>query len=422
MDEVERKLGLISESLSPERPIRSTEYLLGRIESFEQICRELNHFHGIPFVYGYRGVGKTSLSTTAAQIVTPSDREYVYVACAPGSRMLDIFREIGEKLIELAIKLGVGYTTDARYSVKISLSPELAASFESKSPKLPRFENSNAAVRVLKSLDEIIPVASKTVIVLDELEELDDGDRTDLAYLIKQIGDQNFNLKFVLVGIAENVHELIGAHESVPRYIKEVYLEPLRPEFLMEIVKNAADMIQVDIHQQILYRIAIIGNGYPHFAHLIGKAILVEAALEGSNIVDDNIYQKGITTAVADSFQELRVSYEAATQRGADHYKYLVWALAHSDVVDVRIDDWIDLYKELAKMYNFHVEDDSKLKTAINNLKNVSCGEIIENTPARYGGVEKRYRYKRFSSTLMRGHVRLQAEKEGYKLGRETGL
>ncbi|MEW7989828.1 MAG: ATP-binding protein [Candidatus Thiodiazotropha sp.] len=416
------KLKIISANLSPRRPIRSSEFLRGRITTLEEAERELRYFHGTLFIFGYRGVGKTSLARTAAQIVTQSDREHIYVACAPGARMLDFFREIAEELLKLALRLGVSETVSTKTEINISLSPSIKASFEKKTPKIEAFDDANAAIRVLHDLDQLIPNADSTVIVLDELEELNDDDRTDLAYLIKQLGDQEFNLKFILVGIAENVHELIGAHESVPRYIKEMSLKPLDAQHLMDIVSNAASHIGVSIPREILYRIAIIGNGYPHFSHLMGQAILTEAVLSNATDVNGDIYKKGVDRAVIDSFQELRISYEAATQRGEDHYKYLVWALAHSDLVDIRIDEWIKNYYELITKYSFTRAEESKLKSAIGNLKNEPCGKIIRNTPARYGSVEQRYRYKRFSNTLMRGHVRLQAESEGYTLGEQKGI
>lgn len=414
----EGKFDTLAAYLSPERPIRSSEFLRGRIEALDNIVRELRHFQGIPFIYGHRGVGKTSLARTAAQIVTPSDREHVYVACASGSRMLHIFREIGEEVLKLAFQSGKLDTISRRLEVELSVSPAVRASFEKKIPTLEVFEDVNAAIRILKDLDNLLPEARSTVIVLDELEVLDDRDRADLAYLIKQLGDQEFKLRFILVGIAEGVHELIGVHESVPRYIKEISLQPLAPQDLMDIVSNAAEAVGVNVRRDVLVRIAIIGNGFPHFAHLVGKALLIEAVLRDESSVTSEIYRNGVARAVDDSIQELKITYEAATQRGADYFKHLIWALAHSDVVDIRIDQWIGLYVELARKYSWKVAPETKLRYAIGNFKNPSYGRIITNTPARYGSAEMRYRYKRFSNTLMRGHVRLQAEHEGVTLGK----
>ena len=408
---------IIANNLSPERPIRSSEHLLGRSSELENIERELRYFHPAIFVYGDRGVGKTSLARTAAQLVTPADREHVYVACAPGSRMLQVFREIGEALLKLIFSSAAAETIRSKVEVEFSLTPAIRASFESKTPTLQAFEDANAAIRVIRELDTLLPDAKSTVVVLDELEELNDDDRTDLAYLIKQLGDQEFQLKFILVGIAQNVHELIGVHQSVPRYLKEVALQPLAPQYLMDIVENAAKAVGIGVGPDVLYRIAIIGNGYPHFAHLMGKALFIEAIVSKEYEITESVYKAGVMRAVGDSLQELRMSYEAATQRGQDYFKHLIWALAHSDIVDVRIDEWIELYKEIATDQGWEQVDQKNLRTAIGNLNKELYGEIIVNTPARYGSAEKRYKHKRFRSTLMRGHVRLQAEHEGVTLG-----
>jgi Cdc6-like AAA superfamily ATPase len=418
----DEKLRIIAATLSPERPIRSSEFLRGRLTDLERIERELRYFHAVPFIYGHRGVGKTSLARTAAQLVTPADREHVYVACAPGSRSLQIFREIGEELLKLAIRLCDTRMLLQRVDIELSLSPAIKASFERRTPKLEPLDNVTSAVRLLRELDQLLPAAENTVVVLDELESLNDQDRGELAYFIKQLGDQEFRLKFILVGIAANVHELIGAHESVPRYLKEVSLQPLPFQVLMDIVERAASDVGVVVPRSVLIRIAIIGNGFPHFAHLMGKSLLIETVLANADSVSDDIYQLGVASAVKDSLEELRISYETATQRSEDYYKHLIWALAHSDVVDVRIDEWLRLYFELASRNHWQAADETRLRTAIGNFASESYGKIIVNTPARYGSVETRYRYKRFANTLMRGHVRLNAENEGARLGHETGL
>ena len=413
----EEKFKIIADNLSPERPIRSTEFLKGRLGDLEDIQRELRYFQGVPFIYGYRGVGKTSLARTAAQMVTISDREHIYVACAPGSRMLHIFREIGEEILKLIFKLSWSAGIQKKVDVEISATPAIRASFENKTARLEQFEDVNAAVRILKELDDLLPNAKSTVVVLDELEELNEADRNDLAYLIKQLGDQEFKVRFILVGIAENVHELIGAHESVPRYLHEISLQPLAAQHLIDVVQNAAGKVGVQVQEQLLRRIAIIGNGFPHFAHLMGKAILTEAVIATEDVVTDQVYRKGVARAVGESIQELKIAYETATQRSEDYYKHLIWALADSNVIDVRIGEWLRMYEELGRKRHWPRADGGKLRNAIGNFKTPKYGAIITHTPNRYGSIGMRYRYKRFSNTLMRGHVRLQAENEGVILG-----
>lgn len=418
----DEKLDILGRYLSPENPIRTPQFLRGRDRELDSLVQELRHFKAVPFIYGNRGVGKTSLARTAAQQITPSDREHIYVPCAPGSRMLSILREIAILLLGMAVKLGNHKELIKKLEFNISANPGIKLSIEEKTPRLESFADVNAAVRTLREIEDLIPEARRTVVIIDELEELNDQDRRDLAFLVKQLGDQDFKVRYMLVGIAENVHQLIGAHQSVPRYIKEVSLDPLTPQVLIDIVADAATQLEIQISEDILFRIAIIGNGYAHFAHLMGKAILVSAVMADSNSITPGLYADGVARAVSESIQELKMSYEAATQRRDDIYKHLLFALAHSDIVDLRIDEWIRVYRELATRELWPEEDDQRCQYAIARLSQARFGHMVTNTPVSYGAHESRHRYKRFKNTLMRGHVRLQAEREGVALGQQQKI
>ena len=53
------------------------------------------------------------------------------------------------------------------------------------------------------------------VLVIDEFDEItSEAERTRFADFIRQIGDRNLPLRFVLCGVSESVKKLLGAHES----------------------------------------------------------------------------------------------------------------------------------------------------------------------------------------------------------------
>jgi hypothetical protein len=54
----DEKLDILRRYLSPENPIRTTEFLRGRTKELESLVQELRHFHAIPFIYGNRGSAK----------------------------------------------------------------------------------------------------------------------------------------------------------------------------------------------------------------------------------------------------------------------------------------------------------------------------------------------------------------------------
>lgn len=416
-DEIDIKYKKLASLLSPDRPIRSSEFLRGRSKELDRIVNELSHFYGVPFIFGNRGVGKTSLARTAAQLVTSADREHIYIACAPSANMLSIFREIAHALLMLLIKKE-GYTEiNRKLDSNVSLNPGIRMTVEKKTPSIDEFHDVNEAVRTLHEIDELASENNKTTVVIDELEELDANDRKHLAYLVKQIGDQEFKIKYMLVGIADNVQDLIGAHQSVPRYIEEISLRPLKAQDLIDIVSEAGVALGISISEDDLKRIATIGNGYPHFSHLIGKALFSEAISREKTSITPDIYKEGIQRAVEGSVQELRGIYEQATHREDDIYRYIVWTIADIDVVDMRIDDIIAHMKILSQKFEWELPNDETISKRLQRLSQSDYGAIITNTPIQYGSREKRYRYKRFKNNLMRGHVRLIAESQGVELG-----
>ena len=422
-DQFDSRMRKLAEVLSPTRPIKVAQLLQGRAEELRSVEEELRYFSSTPFIFGTRGVGKTSLAQTAALAATASDREPIYVAATEDSSILTLVREIALGMLRIAIKLGSGPKVNKKFEMSLGLNPSVKIALETQVPKLDRPEDMNEALRLLRDMDAVLPQASSTVVILDELEELPSSERKALAHLVKEVGDQEVNAKFILVGIATDVQELIGAHESVPRYLKEVELDPLPPQYLIDIVTNAAETVDAVVPDKILKRIAIVGNGYPHFAHLIGKALLTEVIRAGSTEATDDLYGKAIAAAVRESIQELRNSYNAAAQRRDDIYKYVLWAMAHSDVVDMRTDEIEDKYNELAARNNWPKPPPKPIAEVLGLLRQDVYGAIVCHTPVRYGSRERRYRHHRFSHSLMRGHVRLQAEHEAkLLLGRAVTL
>lgn len=416
--------------LTPARPILSRELLYGRDTELDDIIDCLEVSGGTPFVYGNRGVGKTSLARTAAQEAAGSDREPIYVACSPGTTAVALLRGVAMALSDLALKHNKKLLKDGSFEASVGISPlgiSPSVKFASKVARseAPTFGDATEAVRVIKGFDSIIPEARRTVVVLDELEEMEPSSRKDLAFFVKQIGDQLIETRFILVGIADNVHQLIGAHQSVPRYLRHVELGPLRPQELIDIVQGAAEHVEVEIPKDVLFRISIIGNGYPYFAHLMGLALLMEALGHGASCVDDTIYRKALARAVRHSNEELKASYETGAQRGTDDYRNVIWTMADMDLVDLRSDEIAVHYSELAKKQKWTDLGEPSIRKILSRLKGTSHGEIIMAPGKKYGVTkpsERRYRYHRFRENLMRGYVRLRAEDEGCQLGRRPNL
>ena len=75
----------LNEVVSPARPIISIENLVGRSQELDRIEKALYASGRNIFIYGERGVGKSSLAATAANQWQSSDAKYIDVSCSPDS-------------------------------------------------------------------------------------------------------------------------------------------------------------------------------------------------------------------------------------------------------------------------------------------------------------------------------------------------
>jgi MoxR-like ATPase len=96
---------ILQEHLRPSSPIESFEHLYGRERQLEQIKQAMFSPGRHVFIYGDRGVGKTSLARTAAFEHHPTDHgEPIAVACGTGTTFITL---MGDIVSQLANRRGI---------------------------------------------------------------------------------------------------------------------------------------------------------------------------------------------------------------------------------------------------------------------------------------------------------------------------
>jgi len=124
------------------------------------------------------------------------------------------------------------------------------------------------AVELLKQV--ALRHSEKPIVVLDEFDAIKDlAERTKFAELLKQLGDQSINLKFIFTGIGNSIDELVGAHPSAFRQLETVELPRLGWNARRAIVKRAVHAFGLSIDDDVNWRIAIVSDGFPYYVHLI---------------------------------------------------------------------------------------------------------------------------------------------------------
>lgn len=403
----------LSEVLSASQPVKSIQHLIGRDTELESIDRALFQSGRHIFIYGDRGVGKSSLAATAASQYQSADAPPITVSGSPDETFKTIIANIanqalGRSKIE-SVKRNENLGFEWR-GLKFGNSTEISSVDIS-----GQIQSVGDAVELLKQV--AVRHSEKPIVVLDEFDTiLDPGERNKFASLLKQLGDQSVNLKFIFTGIGKSLDELLGAHQSAFRQLQTVELPRLGWEARREIVINAANAFGLTINNDVNWRIAIVSDGFPYYVHLIAEKMLWVAfdVDEGVSELGWEHYHMGLRDAIQSINAELRKPYEQAVSHRDQQYENVVWSTADGE----------DLYRPLNEMYGAYkiimqkrdlagnILVQQKFNEHVRKLKIKSYGKILEQVTNRNGW----YMYK---EKMLRGYVRMQAEANGIKLSGE---
>ena len=190
--------GILKEYIRPAQPIDTPELLQGRDQVLRDLGRTLHSPGMHVFVYGERGVGKTSIALTAAKTFAKADAPYV--GCDENSTFSGIVTDICNELLgQRYLKSGKELSGSAGFNIgilkaegkvggqNIVLVPENITSVN------------HAANLIIESTQK--RGVGEHAIVIDELDRIQSKDVTSqLAELIKLLHDKRPPLRFVMCG------------------------------------------------------------------------------------------------------------------------------------------------------------------------------------------------------------------------------
>lgn len=289
----------IANAFTPAKEISDAEKFAGRIQSVNDAFYGLVTEGANIAIVGGRGIGKSSL---ARQIVNISQGDNsllkklnihndekldflsIYLACGDGIKsipdllkrllttrdcLLNWIYDIPNASKELGkikggvdakiAKIGKEIGDENTYS-KVIQTHEIDVIFQ------------NVLSEILKS-----KIAKNGIlIVVDEFDQIDDP--SGFAKLLKSLATNVPSVKFCVVGVAQDIHNLMEEHESSDRLFagSVVNLPPMEPKELNEIIDNAENSINkfIQFNKGAREKLIELANGHPYIVHLIGKQAL----------------------------------------------------------------------------------------------------------------------------------------------------
>jgi hypothetical protein len=397
--------------LSPSNAIQTPELLRGRAKQLDEIRRALYSPGRQIFVYGHRGVGKTSVAQTAAFQKHPADSFPIIVGCAPGSTCFSVVRDIAKEAFPADPRL---VRTTKQRSFKFSFKgtgTDRKSSEEQKTFRLP--ESLNDAVRLIEYIAQ--KHSKNPVIVIDEFDQIRDKEQQNMfANLVKQVADKRIGVSIIFCGIGASLDDLFSAHLSAHRYFHPVGLERLPYDARFEIIEAAAGHLGISIDNTTRYRIAMISDGFPYYVHLICEKLFWRVYFaKNQGFVNGDLFEQALIDAAEALEPEIKKPYDKATKKYTNVREPILWALADGDELQRPSRDVWQSYLRIMSDLKQEPLDRTKFNGHMNNLKKSGSGSVF--TATRAGWYE-------YTEKVVRGYARLKALQKGIILEREHPL
>lgn len=402
---------LMHEVLSPSQTIQHPDLLRGRQTQLDEIRKAFFSKGRHVFIYGHRGVGKSSLAQTAAFQQQSSESTPILVQCTRRSSCFEIVREIvNDALPSDPRVVRKSLETTAKAGMQ-GLGAEVRSRIEQ--GVVPQPTTLNECSRLLELVCQWH--SQRPVIVIDEFDQVVNQDeQLQFANLIKTIADRHVPVAIIFCGIGDSLDDLFTAHPSAHRYFHTVLLERLPWEPRLEIVDNAAAALSITVDDTTRYRIAKVSDGFPHYIHLVCEKLFWRVYAAGPKLrVTPDLFEAAIEDAVTSMEPELRRPYEKATMKYTNDCEPILWAVADSDELHRPSREVFQSYERIMLELGKPPIDRQTFNTRMNALKKASHGRVL--TGSRQGWYE-------FTEKMLRGYARLRALKAAVALEREHPL
>ena len=264
-------------------------------------------------LFGEKGVGKTSLSNVFWKRYNKMLQSFLVARVQAGPH--DTFSSLWTRALEelKANGLALGKAEYVQFDTNMeSITPS----------------------QVRRELQKIGPNAVP-IVIIDEYDKVRDRDAKVLtANLIKELYDFAATTTLILVGVAENISELVVDHASLDRALIQVPLGRMSEQELRDIIHQRASQTAIKFDPDAVLTIVILSRGLPYFTQTLAKLSAVNAIANRRIVVGNQDVELAMTKFISDTEVTFRDAYRAATrtnQKNNLQQSLLACALARAD-------------------------------------------------------------------------------------------
>ena len=387
------RIRLLGEAFRPAAPTDRRDLFAGRTSQIGELFAVLGQPGQHAVVYGERGVGKTSLANVTAQMIRDSNVLVARTTCDASDDFGSVWRKALDEIVIRTASRGIGFVPVASEEVD-SASRMLASG-----PVTPN------AVR--KSLGAVTR-QREIVVFIDEFDRLSDhAARTLFADTIKLLSDQLVKATIVLVGVADDIDELIREHGSVERALVQIHMPRMSKEELSEIVTRGMEAAQMTIGKSAVTQIASLSQGLPHYTHLLGQHAAQSALDAGRTDVTLADVDRAVKRAIDRAQQSIMDAYQRATTSGRrSMYPQVLLASALASEDEFGFFSAADVRERLASITGKE-QPTASFAQHLDELAQSDRGPVLQKR-----GAPRRFRY-RFVNPLLQPYVVMRGLSEG---------
>ncbi|MFZ7096098.1 AAA family ATPase [Luteimonas dalianensis] len=306
----------ITDAFSPGAPVQEKDLFSGRIEQIRALVDTVSQRgrHGI--IFGERGVGKTSLANIVSLVIQGQSRNVITVKVNADPQ--DSFSSIWRKVFR-----------------------RLSYDLKNEDGTLERRVVAEDHAAQITPDDVILELSSfgansTPVIMIDEFDRIADSRATTLmADTIKALSDYSSKATVIIVGVAEDVGDLIEGHRSISRALLQVKMPRMDQGELSQIIESRYGKCGLKCDDEALWKMTFLSRGLPYYAQLLGMHSARQAIQDRRREVLPVDVEASLGEAVLELDQTIKEAYLAAirSQRGDALYGpvLLACALAKGD-------------------------------------------------------------------------------------------
>lgn len=367
-------------------PIDEERLFAGRTSQVRSLLETALERSKHAILFGERGVGKSSLANVFWKRYGKSLQSFVIgrVQTDPSDDFSSLWIKALEELKVFAESTG-----------RAALVP-INTDYETVSPDTVRRE-------LQKCNPNAIPI-----IIIDEFDKLQDADAKELtANVIKSLSDYNVTTTIILVGVAENVTELVRDHESVRRPLAQVKLDRMSNNELNEIINLRLKLTPLRLDGDARWKIVLLSRGLPFYVHMLGKYAFQNAVENRRITVKDEDVDAAMDRLITETEQSFHDEYTLATSSNQTDAKFeevlLACALAETD--DSGFFSPTNVIPPLSKIRKKTVKHANFQRHLTEFISDIRGHILIRR------GRERQYRY-RFRDPMMQPYIIIKGIRE----------